>query len=203
MLESLLDFVFPSRCAVCSKPPSVLCSQCLPVSASGSFEHFDVPARYAMEYGPELGKVLSAYKDKTRLALAAQLSEQLLPILDSAIKDFQFDLILTPGSSRQNFKKSGVNPTLHLLKTSQSRIGFRQEIMATSFARQPKDQRSLGASLRLENLSGAMQRARVSGKRVLLFDDVYTTGATCSELIRSVGLGGGEVAVICVLAKRI
>jgi competence protein ComFC len=45
-------------------------------------------------------------------------------------------------------------------------------------------------------------KAIPGSKRVLLVDDVMTTGSTLKECMRALGAAGYEVAGICVLAKR-
>lgn len=65
-------------------------------------------------------------------------------------------------------------------------------------------QGSLTAHRRRSNLRGAMWlrwRQEVSGKRILLVDDVLTTGATCSEAARVLKSGGAAEVVVAVLAR--
>ncbi len=66
--------------------------------------------------------------------------------------------------------------------------------------RSTSPQVGLKRSERIANVKGAFavtQKARVSGKRLLLVDDVYTTGATLSEASRCLlGAGAKEVHVI-------
>ena len=57
---------------------------------------------------------------------------------------------------------------------------------------------------RAETVKGAFEVRRpgeVEGKRVLLVDDVMTTGATCSECARVLKKAGAKVILVCVLAR--
>ena len=60
-------------------------------------------------------------------------------------------------------------------------------------ARRTEDQRGLGRSARGSNLAGSMHCADARGLRVLLVDDVVTTGATLEEASRAVISAGGVV----------
>ncbi|MBI4550369.1 MAG: ComF family protein [Candidatus Omnitrophica bacterium] len=65
-------------------------------------------------------------------------------------------------------------------------------------------QSSLNRKKRLENLSGSFsvaEPARVQGKRVLLVDDIYTTGATANECARTL-LAAGARSVHCFTLVR-
>jgi len=61
------------------------------------------------------------------------------------------------------------------------------------------------ASARRENIRGAFRvsrRARPSGRRVLLVDDVMTTGSTAGEAARVLRAAGAAEVVVAVLARR-
>ena len=61
------------------------------------------------------------------------------------------------------------------------------------------------AAERRENIRGAFRvraRANVSGKRILLVDDVMTTGSTAGEAARTLRQAGARVVVVAILARR-
>lgn len=65
-------------------------------------------------------------------------------------------------------------------------------------------QGSLAPHRRRTNLRGAMwlrRRRDLSGLRILLVDDVLTTGATCSEAARALKTAGAADVVVAVLAR--
>ena len=66
-----------------------------------------------------------------------------------------------------------------------------------------REQKSLSREERRENVRGAFSLAGdVKGKRVLLFDDIVTTGASAAEGTRVLIEGGAAgVCVICLFSK--
>ena len=65
-----------------------------------------------------------------------------------------------------------------------------------------RDQRELGRSERAENLAGTMHAVEdVSGARLLLLDDVATTGASLNEASRALLARGAAQVTACVLAR--
>jgi predicted amidophosphoribosyltransferase len=79
---------------------------------------------------------------------------------------------------------------------------------ALTHARRVADQAGLGAPDRMANLAGALRVGRpagVAGRRVVLVDDVVTTGVTLAEAARALRAAGAEVpaaAVIAATARR-
>lgn len=70
--------------------------------------------------------------------------------------------------------------------------------------RNTQPQVGLSITARLDNVRHAFavrRRKRVVGKRVLLVDDVLTTGATCSEAARELKQAGADLVVVAVLAR--
>ena len=61
------------------------------------------------------------------------------------------------------------------------------------------------ASARRENVRGAFRMTRganVEGKRILLVDDVMTTGSTASEVSRTLRAAGAAEVTVAILARR-
>ncbi|WP_190860120.1 phosphoribosyltransferase family protein [Actinomadura sp. RB99] len=69
--------------------------------------------------------------------------------------------------------------------------------------RRVADQAGLGAKARRDNLNGALEavaRAPLAGRRVVLVDDVVTTGASLAEAARALREAGADVAAAATVA---
>ena len=68
-------------------------------------------------------------------------------------------------------------------------------------ARRGADQAHLGREARRANAAGSMRACDAAGRRVLLVDDVVTTGATLSEAARALAAAGATVLGAATLAS--
>lgn len=81
------------------------------------------------------------------------------------------------------------------------RAGHHPETRLLRPARQGADQRGLGRDERVRNVAGTLRAAAdARGQRVVLVDDVVTTGATLAEAIRVLRSAGAEVVGAVTLA---
>ncbi len=75
---------------------------------------------------------------------------------------------------------------------------------ALRFERSVADQAALSVEQRSSNLVGSMvASAVVSGQRVILIDDVVTTGTTLIEAARAIAEAGGEVVGFLTFSETI
>ena len=98
-------------------------------------------------------------------------------------------------SSRANYVKRGFTPA-KLLAAQANRLAGRPFLVRSllRFSRVVDDQSKLNIEQRRANLAGSMIANRtLIGIRVLLFDDVVTTGATLLEAARALAEAGAEV----------
>lgn len=197
MIADLVDLVFPSICLACGRKPKPLCEECIPEFGI----HADSETLiYAAELSDELSIILSALKDKNRVALTQPLAIGLRPALLAAVELFSPTVIVCPPSSRGNYRKRGFNPALRLFRAANTTsLRVTERLLRLKF--EPRDQRGLGRSERTTNLQDAFQ-ASPSKHRVLLADDVSTTGATLKAAARALELTGAQVVGSCVLARR-
>lgn len=193
----LIDFFLPAPCVVCNKLPRPLCAVCWPKKTKSLTLKSGVPVLSAGSYEGNLEVMISAFKDKQRTSLRRPLSELLNHLLLEAITAFAPDCYVLPPRNRRNFKKRGIDPIALIAK----RTVLSQYRKLTAKALRPiTDQRDLDYQGRLANLQNAIAIPPGAG-RVLVVDDVMTSGATISELARAATLAGYRVVGACVLAR--
>ena len=165
----------------------------------------------------ELALVLKAVKDHQRLALIAKLVPDFVRELEAWLGDRAVILIPTP-SSALGWRTRGFNLPLLLAKQVCRDAKFTAEVIdCLGFHRVVGDQRHLSSMQRVENIKNSMFLARETRfialrKRfqqanlhplVLVIDDVLTTGATLSEAIRALSVGGIRVDGFVVFAETL
>jgi predicted amidophosphoribosyltransferase len=197
MISELIDFAFPATCLACGAKPKPLCDHCIPVFGSSKDQD---GVFFAAELDQELLAIFSALKDRNRTALIRPLAQGIGACLEDAISQCRPTLLVCPPSSRRNYRKRGFNPAKEIFKAANlGSLRLSDRALALRF--QPQDQRSLGALQRAENAMGRYS-SRIRGERVMLVDDVMTTGATLRAAELSLEESECEVVGKCVVARR-
>lgn len=200
---SLLDLIFPSRCAICDCSGKNLCDSCRSLIwlEPQEFAVAGIPVFTVTRYGDETSKLIVALKEKGQSALVSELALMLDPIL-AKIPRTESQVYLVPAPSRPaNFSKRGFHPMLLLAQAISNRNPKLRVLNALSFVREVKDQVGLSASERIANLALSMSlNQKVAGKICYLLDDVVTTGATALEAARVLRIGGASVAGVLALS---
>ena len=200
----LLDFVFPSRCAVCEAMGPNLCEKCQEVlkPSPHPFVRGPLSGQAATYLSPEVSKLLVAFKDRGQSALVRELTQLIAPLVFE-IEQFRQELYLVPAPSRlENFSRRGFMPGLLLAQALARQATGASVLNCLVLSVATKDQVGLSGDERKANLAGSMSlNQRVDGKPCLLVDDICTTGATLIEAWRALSIGGANVLGALVVAE--
>jgi competence protein ComFC len=210
----LLDLLFPRRCVVCGFPGATLCAACatlLPRVAGPLCARCGAPvawpvrrcrecagrrvafasARAAVEYEGGVRLLVSAWKERglrDLAALAAAIVVEVVP--QPSCRAITF---VPPDGDRS--LRRGHHPPARLA----GELGRRWALPVLPVlerARPLRPQRGLRRDERRRNVRGAFRAAPVGG-RMLLVDDVYTTGATVSAAASALrGAGASAIDVV-------
>ena len=211
MLNRALRLIFPPKCIFCGailKPsePDV-CQMCMdavlmdaapPQKLSGAF--FDTVIS-ALRYEGNVRKALHRFKFSGKQSYAVPLARVLaFAMQQKGITDF--DLVVSVPTNRKNVRKRGYNHA-DLLGRELAKLTRKPYLDALAKGRETMPMFGLRQAERRANVLGAFtlkgKPEDIAGRRVLIVDDVVTTGATLSECARTL-LMHGATAVLCATA---
>lgn len=143
-------------------------------------------------------KLIRAFKEFGQTSVGKFMAPQMAALLAG-----QTGYLVAVPSSRANQIKRGYSPAF-LLARRVATAARLPTIDALRISRSVADQAGLGIDARRQNLEGSMVAGQgVKGKRVILVDDVVTTGATLLEAARAVSAAGGEVVGFLTFAETL
>ena len=159
-------------------------------------------ARAALLYDDGARPLLLAFKHGDRTdaagALAGWMARAGADLLRSA------DLIVPVPLHRWRLWRRRFNQAALLAGALSRRAGVPYSVSTLGRVRPTPGQGGLGRGARAANVRGAFRVARpdrVAGRRVLLVDDVLTTGATVNECTRQLRRAGAESVDVLTLAR--
>lgn len=205
--REIAGLVLPVACGGCGRPRTELCPRCRdelagpgprrvrPVPEPGGLPVVHASAPYA----GSVRSVLLAHKERGALSLAGPLGSALAGAVEAAAGRCDASgpgpLLLVPvPSSRRSVRARGHDPTRRIALAAAGRLRSRgraaRVIPVLRQRRSVADQSGLGARGRFANLAGALEvvsgGARLmEGGRVVLVDDLMTTGASLTEAARA------------------
>jgi predicted amidophosphoribosyltransferase len=218
LVEGLAELLFPTRCAGCELPGAVLCDRCRdelprvdPVGAclrcGAPFGHLVCTECWSREWSFEaalavgsleapLARAVVLHKDAGERRLAAVFGALLAEQVSLAWPGWAECVAYVP-ATKAALQRRGFDHGRAIAASlaRELRVPL-AEVLQRSAAR---DQRSLGRAERAANAAGTFRALGASPHRVLLTDDVFTTGATldaAAEVLLSAGAEAVRVAAV-------
>jgi competence protein ComFC len=219
----MLDFIYPPVCAGCGKPGVAFCENCLrktvpikdpvckicgksilqpgicsscksnppPYTALRSWAEFDDPLRealHSLKYKSNLG-VVEIFVDKLTTMVAQN--------------DWNFDIIVPVPTSKMHERERGYNQAKMIALPLSWKLHIPLADNVVTRIKATESQIHLSNEERFKNLEGAFSAnsAKLKTKKVLLVDDIVTTGATmisCSKTL----LEAGCSSIYCVTVAQ-
>ena len=200
IFNKILAFLFPQKCLGCKKENEILCPDCL-----GKINRPDTPylkgVHIASNYqDPVLKKALWMLKYQGVKQLAKPLAELIKERVWKKLKTEGWLIIPIP-LSKKKLRKRGHNQAELIAKELSGDICadvlFKKFHTKSQVEVKDKEER-------LANLAGSFGITKpeiIRGKKIILIDDVRTTGATMSEAKKVLKLAGAKKVVGVVAAR--
>ena len=212
-LSAIHDILFPPRCVFCrrflkSSARMQICGECLDTlpftknggEMNGEFFELCVAPLY---YEGDVRDLLLRFKFKDATGYAEEYGKLLADCIRDNLAG-RYDLISWVPLSRKRLKERGYDQAMLLAMAAALEL----DDVAVSTLEKPLEaekQSTMGSpEKRRANIAGAYRAVDpelIDGKRILLIDDIVTTGATLSECAKTL-LSAGARQVLCAAVAR-
>lgn len=206
LVRRAVSLLSPTLCAACDEvagADELFCAVCDPGLPEGFVDWAPSGPLVVTtgNYGGPLAEAIKRLKYGNRPDLARALGSRLArALLASPVTDHS---VLVPVPlHRARLAERGYNQSALVAGAAARLLGARVLPLALARPRRTEEQASLGRRDRLTNVEGAfVARRPVHGLRVVVVDDVVTTGATANACADALRRAGAEVAGIAAIAR--
>ncbi|MFE2523593.1 ComF family protein [Streptomyces sp. NPDC059382] len=219
--RELSGLVLPVDCAGCGLSRVLVCPDCLEaLGGAGAGRVRPSPAPPGLPgvhagavYADAVREVVLAHKERGALPLAGPLGAALAAAvlsLPGGAAGPPGGVVLVPvPSARHRTRARGHDPARRIALAASAGLRGKgvpaRVVPVLRLRRRVADQADLGARERRENVAGALVASpagvrSAAGARIVVVDDLITTGATLAEAARALRAGGLRVAGAAVVA---
>ena len=210
-LDAILDLFYPRRCVFCRRLTRgedricPLCARSLPETKTAACQHFPQLEKCCspLFYVDDVRSSLLRYKFGGASFYADVYGEYLLKCIDE--NAISCDSITWVPLSRRRLRRRGYDQARLLAESLAERSGHPCQMLLRKVRNNPAQSRTGSAEKRKKNVQGvyeALDGIELKGKRILLVDDIVTTGATLSECARVLKAAGAAQVRAVTLARR-
>lgn len=203
--EKALNLFFPTKCGICQKIGSPICNECQKILINQEInlvineniwirnktvnnkktkdKRIKIKKIFVYKYDYEIRKLLINYKfnDASYLAntfaLLIKNNKKIYDILKT------YDIIIPVPLHKKRKQERGYNQTELIAK----KLGIKVETDCLIKVKNIKAQSQKGLQDRKNDIKNAYMLKnieKIKGKKILIFDDIYTTGSTANECIK-------------------
>lgn len=213
IFDTILGLIFPAKCISCGKIGSDLCLECISSCRSAERECADWIFPLYDYRSPIIKKSvwLLKYKGKKRIAgvfaeaMYGKIMEELYDF--SELDNFKSPTLVPIPLSKKRMHERGFNQALliceKLIKLDKDKLLALEKNFLVKQKDTEHQARIENRTERLKNIVGSFSiknKELVRGKRIILIDDVTTTGATLAEARKMLKQAGAKKVIAFTVA---
>lgn len=215
ILETILDFIYPQVCGVCGKlNTNSLCNKCkikLKKEFQFQIDYYKedlsknfIEHYYFFKYENIIRTQILGLKFKEKPYISKTVAYFLKNMKKDLEKLKKYDIMVVVPVSKQRKLERGYNQSELIAKEISKIINVPITKKILYKIKNTVPQSSLNKKQREENAKGVYQAiniSRIYNKKVLLIDDIYTTGNTvneCAKMLIEKGINRSNIGVLTI-----
>ena len=214
--EKILNLIYPQTCGICGKiNENSLCKKCeiklnkqaeniiLKEGTEIEDKYFN-ELMYIFRYEGQIRKLIIDYKFNDKAYLYKMFVNFLLKNKKIFENIKNYDTIITVTISKKRKNERGYNQSLLISRNIAEKTNL--ELMNNCLIKTKNiiEQSKLNKEDRLQNIQGVYDlknKKLLENRKILLIDDIYTTGSTANECSKTLRAANPDKVGILVLAK--
>ena len=220
-IEKFINFIYPPVCGICGKlNEEFLCNKCekiledkaiFGIDKNNSKKNYEKNSEkyfdehlYIFLYEGIIRRAILKYKFQEESYLYKTFVNFLLKNENFFEKLEKYDTIIPVPISKERFKTRGYNQSLLLAREISKKINLKLETECLFKVKNIIEQSKLNKRARMKNIQGVydlVNKEKLYNKKILLIDDIYTTGSTVNECSRILKKAKTKKIGIFTLAK--
>lgn len=214
--EQILNLIYPQTCGICGKlAPNSLCPKCeielkkrsknqiIQEGEEIEDKYFN-ELMYIFKYEGQIRKLILDYKFNEKSYIYLTFVNFLLKNKKIFENIKKYDTIIPVPISKKRLKTRGYNQSLLIAKEIAEKTNLELVNNCLIKTKNIIEQSKLNKEDRMQNIQGVYElknKKLIENKKVLLIDDIYTTGSTVNECSKILRQGNPNKIGILVLAK--
>lgn len=214
--EKILNLIYPQTCGICGKlNPKSLCPKCekkLKKQSENQIikngeeienKYFN-ELMYIFKYEGQIRKLILDYKFNEKSYIYLTFVNFLLKNEKIFENIKNYDTIIPVPISKKRLKTRGYNQSLLIAKEISNKTNLELVNNCLIKTKNIIEQSKLNKEDRMQNIQGVYElknKQLIENKKILLIDDIYTTGSTVNECSKILIHGNPSKIGILVLAK--
>ena len=215
-VSKILNLIYPSICGICGKiNKNSLCKKCeieLKKQAENRItnngeeiqDKYFNELMYIFKYEGQIRKLILDYKFNEKSYLYLTFVNFLLKNKKIFENIKNYDTIMPVPISKKRLKTRGYNQSLLIAKEIAQRTNLKLMNDCLIKTKNIIEQSKLNKEDRIQNIQGVYKLKNmklIENKKILLIDDIYTTGSTVNECSKMLIIGNPIKIGVLVLAK--
>jgi len=223
-LDRFLDLIFPPKCGYCGEittSKKFICEKCNNLLLKSYINRCKLCGKISLvekcpecekkilyyeklifcsEYNREFKKKIHLYKFSDKKYLYHFFTE----LLYNYVKNEEFDVIIPVPISKERYRERGYNQSGLIAKKLAKLLN--KECLDNVLVKEKNSKRQSTRSFKerienVKNVFGVKNQPEIVDKKVLLVDDIFTTGSTaneCAKMLKLADSGDIKIGVICI-----
>ena len=212
--ESLINLIYPPACGICGKlSEEFLCKKCYKLLENQAefkiqnYENNEIEFNehfYVFKYEGIVRREILKYKFQEKSYLHRTFVNFLLK--NKKIFEFikSYDTIIPVPISKKRQKERGYNQSYLIAKEIAIKTGINVKTKCILKTKNIIEQSKLNKEDRMENIQGVYvlkNSKKLNNKKILLLDDIYTTGSTVNECCKILKVARPNKIGVLTIAK--